>query len=95
MKTLLTTAIEEQRLIHLLYDGKSRTVEPYLLGKNEKNADVFLGRQISPGTSRENSWQVFQLNRIYGLLLLDTNFKRPLDLIELPAELLAGIRLMV
>jgi hypothetical protein len=95
MRTLLTTAIEEKRLIHLLYDGKSRTVEPYLLGKNNKQEDVFLGRQISPWTPMEQSWQIFRLPKIYGLLVLDTHFKGPLELIELPANVLSGIRLMV
>lgn len=95
MKTLITSAIEEKRLIHLLYEGRSRTVEPYLLGRNDKNEDVFLGRQVSPWVPMDQSWQVFRLTKIYGLLALDTRFKGPLELIELPARVLSGIRLMV
>lgn len=95
MKTLLTHAIEEKRLIHLLYDGKSRTIEPYLQGKNDKEEDVFLGRQISPWIPMEQSWQIFRLTKVYGLLVLETTFKGPLELIELPATVLSGIRLMV
>lgn len=93
MKTLLTTAIEERRLVHLLYDGKSRTLEPHALGKNGQNEDVLLGRQIKPWLPEGQSWQVFRLSRIYGLLVLDSRMETPPGSAEVPAEALAGIRL--
>ena len=91
MKTLLADAIAERRLVHLLYEGKSRTVEALLLGKNDRGEDVFLGRQVAPWTPVENSWQVYRLNSVYGLLVLDTRHERSLDPAEVPDQLLSAI----
>lgn len=95
MKTLIQAAIEKRQLIHLLYDGRSRTVEPYLMGRNENDEDIFLSRQHSPWLPRQGDWQIYRLSKIYGLLVLEDTFQGPREAIELPSELLSGIRFMV
>lgn len=94
MKTLLTAVIEERRLIRLLYDGVARTVEAHLLGKDEHDEDVFLGRQVHPALPEEESWQVFRLRKVYELMRLDARFDPPAAGPELPVRLLSCIRPM-
>ena len=95
MKTLLTTAIDQRRLVHLLYEGESKTVQPYVLGRNQEQELVFLGKQVSPWLPEEQRWQVFRLNKIYGLVLLETRAGQPREPVALPAEKLSGIRFLV
>lgn len=93
MRTLLTNAIKECRHVHLFYEGRSRTVEPYLLGQSERGEHMFVGRQVSPWVPKEQSWQAFNLTLIYGLLVLDTSFKASAGLTAPPAYLLSELRL--
>ena len=90
---LLMTAIKERRLVHLLYDGRSRHIEAYALAKNSKDEDVLVGRQVQPWVPMERSWQVFRVNKIYGLLVLDREFSSPQEAAEPPAEVVADLRL--
>lgn len=94
MKTFLANAIAEQRLVHLLYEGKSRTVEAHLVGQNERGEEVFLGRQVSPWVPAEKSWQIYRLAAVYGLLILETRHERSLDPSEIPEQLSSSIRPM-
>lgn len=87
MRTLVSNAIREHRLIRLQYDGKSRTVEPYVLGKTERGDDAMLCRQIVPWAPGGQKWMVFEFRKIYGLLVLETTFEPAAE--QPPVELLA------
>ncbi|MBS1191284.1 MAG: hypothetical protein H6R10_3076 [Rhodocyclaceae bacterium] len=94
IKAMLLAAIEHRRLIHLLYDGRSKTLEPYALGENEKREEIVLCRQVRPLGSPE-AWQVLRLSNMYGLLVLEREFTPAEDYIDLSAKLPPGIRLEV
>lgn len=79
MKTLITQAIQQRRRLRLIYNNKSRTVEPHALGVAENQKDVMLCWQVSPPTLGTEHWQVFELDKISSLRMID-------DPIELPVE---------
>lgn len=77
IETLISAAIDDQRLIRLQYEGRSKTVAPHRLGRTENNADALLCWQMDPLRPNEPKWQVLELKKIYGLLVLDQKFGRP------------------
>lgn len=89
MKGHIARAIKEKCLIHLLYEGRSRKVEGYALGRNDQGEEVLVCRQVDPWTPGEKCWQVLRLNAIYGLLVLDRPFEKA-DL-TIPEHVLSGV----
>lgn len=77
MKTLITQAIQQRRQLRLIYNNKSRTVEPHVLGVTENQRDALLCWQVSPPTLGTEHWQVFELDKISGLRMIDMPIEQP------------------
>lgn len=71
MKSLITQAIRERRLLRLTYDGRARTVEPHILGLTEDGQDALLCWQVSPPIRQGGYWHLFYLDKIFSLRTLD------------------------
>lgn len=72
MKSLITQAIRERRLLRLTYDGRARTVEPHVLGVTTDGQEAMLCWQVSPPIRQGGYWHLFLLNRIFSLRTLDS-----------------------
>lgn len=77
IESLISAAIEDQRLIRLQYEGRSKTVNPHRLGYTEKNVEALLCWQTDLRRPGEPKWQLLELRKIYGLLVLDQKFAAP------------------
>ena len=75
--SLLIAAINNKQVIHFIYDGLDRIVEPHdygiLKGESERK---LLAYQLSGATSSGPlpDWRVFFVSRIKGLEVLGTHF---------------------
>jgi predicted DNA-binding transcriptional regulator YafY len=77
MKTLITQAIQQRRMLRLIYKGKPRTVEPHALGVTEDQKEAMLCWQVSPPTLGKEHWQLFYLDRISGMRMVDQPIELP------------------
>lgn len=75
MHVIIPNAIKERRLLRLIYDGRSRTVEPHTLGLIEGKTEAMLCWQVSPPVRSGEHWHVFQLDKISGLRTLEEQFE--------------------
>jgi hypothetical protein len=72
---LLRAALEERRLIRLVYRGKSRILEPHDYGVH-KGSVKLLGYQVGGSSSgRLPNWRWMEVNLIYELHLLNQTFR--------------------
>lgn len=72
---LLRKAIEEKRLIELVYNEKRRTVEPHDYGVQNGSIKL-LGYQLSGGSSGPlPNWRWFEVDLITDIRLLDRKFR--------------------
>ena len=71
---LIRTAIEQRRLIRLIYHGKVRILEPHDHGILN-NAVQLLGYQLAGSSSRPlPNWLLLKVNDIADLVLLNDTF---------------------
>lgn len=77
MKTLITAAIREGRLLRLHYDGRTRIVEPHSLGITESNQEAVLCWQVTPPVRDGQAWRLFRFDGIFGLQLLGDRVEPP------------------
>jgi predicted DNA-binding transcriptional regulator YafY len=72
---VLRKAIEEKRLVELVYNEKRRTVEPHDYGV-QKGSIKLLGYQLSGGGSGPlPNWRWFRVDLITYIRLLDRRFR--------------------
>jgi hypothetical protein len=72
---LLRRAIEERRLIRLVYRGKSRILEPHDYGVHNDSVKL-LGYQVGGSSSgRLPNWRWMEVNLISELHLLNQTFR--------------------
>lgn len=69
--------IYERRRISLIYDGRSRLVEPYALGISHAQNPVIRVWQISGASSsgEETGWKLLKLDKISSVTVTDAIFQ--------------------
>lgn len=72
MKSLITQAIQQRRLLRLTYNGRTRTVEPHILGVTTERKEAMLCWQVFPPLSQGDYWLLCELDSIFNLRALDT-----------------------
>jgi hypothetical protein len=72
---LLRTAIQEKRLIELVYNGKRRILEPHDYGIH-KGSEKLLGYQVAgESSSKLPNWRWMEIERISDVRLLEHRFR--------------------
>jgi hypothetical protein len=72
---LLRTAIQEKRLIELVYNGKRRILEPHDYGIH-KGSEKLLGYQVAgESSSKLPNWRWMEIDRITDVRLLERRFR--------------------
>ena len=76
---LLTSALNERRVVTFIYKGHERRVEPHALGKGTDQKPVLLGWQVSGGSQSEPppGWRVFLLTDIQEWVVSETTLAKP------------------
>lgn len=77
-KSLITTAIKEQRKLSFTYDGQYRIVEPYTLGISSQD-NYNLSAYQTEGSSKSNevpAWKLFSTHKIQNLRVTDESFDK-------------------
>lgn len=78
MKDYITRAINERRMLRLVYEARRRlTIEPHLLGRTPDGHDAVLCRQVAPPLADGTTWRLLRLDRISSLQTLDRVFESP------------------
>lgn len=72
-QTVLVEAVKMARIVDILYKGSWRTVEPHLIGVNQKGNVCLSAFQISGGSGF--SWRAFLLKEIGQVALRDEVFE--------------------
>ena len=75
----ICTAINECKLINLVYEWGSRIVEPHAYGLNDNGNELLRAYQVSGASeSGEHSgWKLFQIDEIRSLSVLEKTFSGP------------------
>src|SRR5262249_3126181 len=72
---LLRKAIQERRLIELVYNGKRRILEPHDYGIH-KGSEKLLGYQVGGSSSGQlPNWRWMEIERISDVHLLESRFR--------------------
>ncbi|MDE1892464.1 MAG: hypothetical protein KGI13_08235 [Betaproteobacteria bacterium] len=76
MDAEITLAIESRKMIAFIYEGHSRTVEPYCFGIDKKGNKAIRAFQVGGGSNSGSpqSWKLFLIADIRGLNITNTNF---------------------
>ena len=72
MQTTICNAIAQKRIITFWYENNQRTVEPWLLGYNQKQHLALSAWQLSGGSAI--GWREFLVSNISGLAITDRTF---------------------
>jgi|BioPla2DNA2_1021312.scaffolds.fasta_scaffold11721_6 hypothetical protein len=77
LKSNLCNAIKKRSQISIVYDGKVRIVDPYLVGINKKGNEALRAYQVGGYSSSGNlpAWRLYLLKNINSVEILDTSFK--------------------
>jgi predicted DNA-binding transcriptional regulator YafY len=67
-------AIDQRRLLSLVYNGETRTVEPYIVGYTDKNKLLLSAVQRSGGSG--NGFRSFDVEEISEVTKMDRRFRR-------------------
>ncbi len=75
MNAELVRAIDEKRLVEIVYNNARRTVEPHDYGIRA-GAETLLGYQLSGGSGSRaaHGWKEFKLAKLSQLRVLDRRF---------------------
>ncbi len=77
LKSNLCNAIKKRSQISIVYDGKVRIVDPYLVGINKKGNEALRAYQVG-GYSESGglpAWRLFVLSAISNVEILDASFE--------------------
>lgn len=77
MKLLITQAMQQRRLLRLIYNNRTRTVEPHILGMLDNGREAVLCWQETPPILGKDAWQVIELGQISSLRMLDSSLQLP------------------
>ena len=76
-ETTILTAISNTVRVEFTYDGKSRVVEPHVIGFSKDNRAFVRGYQVDGGTTSGQplpSWRLFEVEKISNISLTDRKF---------------------
>ena len=71
---LLRTAIEQKRLVRLVYKDKSRTIEPHDYGIHNGSVKLLAFQVGGASSGRLPNWRWMEVNSISDVHLLDRTF---------------------
>ena len=78
MQKIICQAIEERKLLRLVYDGHERIVEPHLVGQKRTGNDALSAWQVGgySKTNRQPPWRNYLLHRISHAEIIDQTFEQ-------------------
>jgi predicted DNA-binding transcriptional regulator YafY len=73
---ILKKAIEQRKKVEIIYENSVRTVDPYLIGINQKDHISLRAFQTGGQSSSGNlpSWRLFLIEKIEAIKILDEHF---------------------
>jgi hypothetical protein len=79
MNGTIITAIKQQHILSLTYDGIPREVEPHAYGVSKKGNELLRCYQVSGGhkSARPNDWDLLSVSRIEALANTGATFSGP------------------
>lgn len=93
---LLSRAIRERRVVELVYDDAGlREVEPYVLYLDRHGWTLLSAYQRAgySGSRKSTGWKTFEVDRVRGVRLMQTNFAPRADYV--PGSVGANSRVVV
>jgi hypothetical protein len=72
MNDVICEAIKEKRIVNFTYEGKLRSVEPFLLGMSTKDVLTLSGWQLSGGSGV--GWRDFHRGKMSNVTLTPQHF---------------------
>ena len=77
---IIKQAITNKNVIEFFYDGKQRTVEPYLVGNTPTGKQSLRAYQIGGYSNSEiPAWKTFTIMKISNVVLTDDHFSKRFD----------------
>ena len=78
MKQIIIQAIENKKLLELIYDGGRRVVEPHCFGRNSKGNEIVRAFQVDGYSSTgKMGWKLYDIAKVSSLILIDEVFLNP------------------
>jgi hypothetical protein len=79
MIELLCKAIQEKRVLIILYKGQGRIIEPHLTGQKRSGNDALSAWQVGgySESNRQPPWRNYLLSEIENIQVLDQFFDNP------------------
>lgn len=75
---ILTTAVNDKRLVSFDYDGLRRVVEPHAVGFGKGESVLMRGFQVEGESATQTTgWKLFKADKIEGLTLTPEVFNQP------------------
>ena len=71
---LLRTAINERRLLKIVYHGKLRTVEPHDYGIQNQTVKLLVYQLVGESTGGRPNWRLMEVDQIESVRLSDRTF---------------------
>jgi hypothetical protein len=75
----ISEAIATKRLLHVVYDGYSRTVEPHTYGIDRNGQHALVAFQVAGGSHSGEyvGWKTFHESEMRNLAILENHFSVP------------------